>query len=74
MLSLFIAEHYSVNTQAANWKLIKHRLSYKKGGKLQLRCSKCRRKENYGPKSSLANTDIFSPCPMIVSTRSKTDI
>jgi len=34
----------------------------KKRGKPQLRCSKCYLKENFGQKSVLAKTGIFSPC------------
>jgi len=42
MLRLFITEHCSINIWD-HWKdNLKNCLSYKKGGKLQLRCSKSR--------------------------------
>ena len=62
MLSLLIAERCSINTCYHSKESVKNGLSYKKGAKLKLarlRCSKCRRKENLGPKSVVANTEIF---------------
>jgi len=51
MLSLLITEHCSVNTCNHLAENVKICLSYKKGGKVQLRSSNCRLKENCGPKS-----------------------
>jgi len=43
-------------------KIVNYCESYKKRGKLQLRCSKHWLEENCGPKSVSAKTCVFSPC------------
>jgi len=52
-------------------EIIKNCVSYKKRGKLQLRCSKCWLKENCGSKSVVVELGIFSPCSLRVSARRK---
>jgi len=52
--------------------MVKNCLSYK-GSKLRLRCSKCRQKENCGPKSVVAKANNFYPYPLIVTARPKTE-
>jgi len=46
----------------------------KKRGKLQLRSSKCRLKENCGPTSMVVKIGIFSPCSLRASASRKINI
>jgi len=74
MLRLFIAEHcstYCIKTCNHMKEIVKNCVSYKRRGKLQLRCSKCWLKENCGPKSVVVKMGIFRPCSLRASARRK---